>query len=77
MAPPKPMAMVHSTHTSTSVPPHAFGIGYISQSPYKSVNLSCTITNINDKLTNLWENRLLRNDFVDTLCGINTGAVGT
>ena len=35
------------------------------QFPYKSVNLSCIITNIENKLTDLCGNRLLKNDCIN------------
>ena len=38
-----------------------------SQLPHKSVDLSLTITNIKNKLTDLCGNRLLQNDFKNTL----------
>ena len=42
-----------------------------SHPPHKSVNLSFTITNTKNKLTDLCGNRLLQNDFKNTLCEIN------
>ena len=42
-----------------------------SQLPHRSVNLSFTITNLENKLTDLYGNRLLQNDFEYTLCEIN------
>ena len=42
-----------------------------SQLPHKIVDLSFTITNIKNKLTNLCGNGLLQDDFKTTLCEIN------
>ena len=38
--------------------------------PHKFVDLSCTITNIKNNLTDLCGNRLLQNDVENTLCEI-------
>jgi hypothetical protein len=43
-----------------------------SQMPHKLVNLSSTVTRVKDKLTNLCGNRLLPNDFRNTLCEISS-----
>ena len=49
-------------HLSQSV----FKVFYRSQIPYKSVNLSFTITGIKNRLTDLYGNRLVQNDFRNT-----------
>ena len=41
-----------------------------SQFSHKSVNLIFILLTITDKLTDLWENRLLQNNFMSTLCEI-------
>ena len=41
-----------------------------SQFTHRSVNLSFSITNLKNKLTDLCGNRLLRNNFITTFCGI-------
>ena len=43
-----------------------------SQSPHKFVNLSFNITNIRNEMTDLCENRLVQNDFINTFCEIRT-----
>ena len=45
-----------------------------SQFPHKCVNLAFIITNIKNKLTDLCENRLLQNDFINTFYAINLRA---
>jgi len=47
---------------------------YKSQFPHKFVQLSFNITNIENKSTDVYENRLLQNDFIDTISGIRTVA---
>jgi len=43
------------------------------QFPHKFVNLSFIITNMENKLTDLWGNWLLQNDYINTSCEINPG----
>ena len=46
-----------------------------SQFPHKSVNVSCIITNIKNEFTDLCGKWPLQNDFISTLCEINTMTV--
>ena len=45
-----------------------------SQLSHKFVNLSFTISNIKNKLTELCGNRLFKNDFINTFCEIKLRA---
>ena len=45
---------------------------YKSQPPYKFVNLSLMITNMQNKMTDLYWNRLLQNDLINTFCELNS-----
>ena len=47
---------------------------YKRQCPHKFVQLSFNITNIENKSTDVYENRLLQNDFINTISGIRTVA---
>jgi hypothetical protein len=63
-----------SSHTNPTLIAHKLFLKSFcgSQLPLKSVNLSFPITNIKKKLTDSCGNRLLRNDFKNTLCEMNS-----
>ena len=41
-----------------------------SQLPHKSVNVSFTITDIKNQMTDMWANGLLQNDLINTFCNL-------
>ena len=48
-----------------------------SQLPYKSVNLSVTIIDTQNNLTDLCGNLLMQNDFKNTLCEMKSAPLAT
>ena len=72
---PAPGLRSRASHTHTLIIHKLFIKSfYKSQFPHKSVNLSLLFTNMKNKLTDLCGNRLLQNDFINTLCETNSPA---
>ena len=71
---PKLTSLYHTPWISTLISHRLFLESFCrSQFPHKSVNLSFTITNIKNNMTDLRGNWVLQNDLKNTLCEINSG----
>ena len=54
-----------------------YGVVLKSLFHHTAVNVSFIVTNMNNKLTDLWGNSLLQNDFINTFCEIRAGGTSS